>query len=164
MDIIEELLSKLAIEASFGDNSGDDIAIKKQIMNHLQSPEFIVELIGIKKHDNGNWVHPIVGIIEGIDECETQSDVVCKLLEAKHGAPEAIKMLNELGINYDFQEDDDGNYRFWFHTHNGTIAWVSGTHYGSGETVWTRLIDYIHEIKIDKNSWLNKEPVYRKWT
>ena len=91
MDIIEELLDKLTSEASFGDNSGDTVNIKNDIIDHLRSPEFIAELMGIKKHDNGNWIHPIVGIVEGIDECETQSNIVCKLLEAKHGTPEAIK-------------------------------------------------------------------------
>jgi len=56
--------------------------ICRDVILEQQSPKFLAKLMGIKK-DGDKWVHPLVGVVEGIDECETQNDVVCRLLETK---------------------------------------------------------------------------------
>lgn len=81
---LEELLSNLSC-AAYVDSNIEEQEARDEIERYLESVEFIAEVIGIKKHDDGKWVHPLVGVIDGIDECKTDSDVVCRLLEVKHG-------------------------------------------------------------------------------
>lgn len=158
-DKLDDLLSELVVQAQLDVLSSDYINAKNQIMDYLRSIEFITEIVGIKQHD-GKWVHPLVGVVEGIDECTTQSDVICRLLDTKRGAPEAFKMLKDLGIEYEFSINDQG-HRFVLSLKDkpnvSPVIWISGIMFQGSETVWTRLIDFLTELKENRNLYFKQE-------
>lgn len=128
--------------------------ICNDVLLEQQSPKFIAELMGIKKNGD-KWVHPLVGVVEGIDSCKTQSDVVCRLLEARlPNAEDGMRELDKLGVKYDIKFDHDGSHTIFFPV--AEITWSSGSRADGTSNPWSRLIDSIAEWKVDQNSWYNK--------
>lgn len=54
------------------------------------------ERMGIKKNTNGLWVHPLCGVIHNAETCETDSEIVCCLLDSYTAYIERERATKEL--------------------------------------------------------------------
>ena len=76
------------LKVGFSDSTcfiADELSNKEYKVNNIKCKDVIInlaEVLGIKKHANGNYVHPVVGIVEGIEDCESFNEIVVKLIIA----------------------------------------------------------------------------------